>query len=39
MDTLFRRESSNADTNCRKMWQSQRRIKAGDFVGGGVGAK
>jgi hypothetical protein len=37
MDTLFRRESSNADPNCRKMGHSQRRVEEGGFEGGGVG--
>ena len=36
MDTFFRRESSNADTNLRKMGQSQRRIKEGGFESSGL---
>ena len=33
MDTLFRRGSSAADSNCPKMGLSQRRVEEGDGVG------
>ena len=36
--TLFRQMSSNADSNCQKMGQSQRGVKEGGFEGGGVGS-
>ena len=37
MDTLFRRGSSDADSNCRKMRESQRGIEEGGFESGGSG--
>ena len=36
MDTLFRRGSSDAGKNCRKMGRPQRRIKEGGFEGDGA---
>ena len=39
IDQPYRRGSSDADSNCRKMGQSQRRVEEGGFEGGGVSSK
>ena len=36
IDSLFWQRPSDADSNCPKMGQSQRRVKEGGFEGGGV---
>lgn len=37
IDSLFWQRPSDADSNCQKMGQSQRRNEEGGFEGGGVG--